>query len=344
MAILIVTAGVLLFSYPVLASAVNDYFAFREVSEYTADVEAMDQSELDRQIALAQAYNQDLPLSFPADPFSGNNLQDFEGTEFEDFELVQPGAMIGYLEIPDIHVYQSMYYGTSEEVLSKGLGLVENTSLPVGGPGTHAVISGHTGMASRALFTDLDKLEIGQVFFVHVLNQHFAYEVDQIVVVLPHETEELMIQKDQDLVTLVTCTPFGINDHRLLVRGHRIDWDFSVQEKGLGSLAGPNWTLWISILSVGAIIILLMIAKVWRDRRKDAAAKAEVDSAADPEALEASAKTDDSQEQNPQEAAAASEEPPNEEVLEETADSEQSEELEATEGGETDDCDHDQDA
>lgn len=269
-AVLIITGGVVLFNYPTIATFVNNAFASREVSEYTKIVENMDEDALQKEIDMALAYNQSLPLSFPADPFSTQNIRDFTGTEFENFDLIQPGAMIGYIEVPQIDVYQPVYYGTSDEVLDKGLGLVENTSLPVGGPGTHAVISGHTGMATRKLFTDLVDLVEGDLFFVHVLNQHFAYKVDQIRVVWPEETEELAIRQGQDYVTLVTCTPFGINDHRLLVRGSRVDYDFTKEDVSPNIFRRhPAYVKWVLILSAGLLLIILFILKVRHDHKKD---------------------------------------------------------------------------
>ncbi|MBR2187809.1 MAG: class C sortase [Eubacterium sp.] len=269
-AILIISGGVILFNYPTIATFVNNLFAYREISEYTEAANSLDQAALDEELALAHAYNEALPMSFPADPFSSTNIRNFTGTDFESFDLVQNGAMIGYLEIPEINLYQPVYYGTSNEVLDKGLGLVENTSLPVGGTGTHAVISGHTGMATRKLFTNLDEMKNGDLFFIHVLNQHFAYQVDQIEVVLPEQTEDLAIEKGQDYVTLVTCTPFGINDHRLLVRGSRVDYDFSEKEKEPALLqAYPAYRKWLLILGAGLAVIILFIIKVVRDLRKE---------------------------------------------------------------------------
>lgn len=211
--LLIILAGVLIFNYPNIATLVNDVFANREVTEYKKTVESMDERELKELMSKAKEYNQSLSQGFPADPFTGSNITDFSGTEFENFSMVKPGTIVGYLEIPSINIYLPVSYGTTEEVLDQGIGLLENTSLPVGGPGTHAVISGHTGLASRKLFTDLDQMKEGDLFFLHVLDQHFAYKVDQIKVVLPDETKYLQIEESKDYVTLLTCTPFGINDH-----------------------------------------------------------------------------------------------------------------------------------
>ncbi len=271
-AIVIILAGLIMFNYPNIATFVNNITANREVSEYQEAVDTKAIEELKAMMEKAKAYNASLPTNFPADPFSTQNINTFTGTDFEDFEMIQPGATVGVVEIPKIDIYQPIYYGTSEEVLSKGIGLVENTSLPVGGEGSHAVISGHTGMATRKLFTDLTKMETGDVFFIHVLNEHFAYEVDQIKVVLPHQTEDLAIEKDRDYVTLLTCTPFGINDHRLLVRGKRIDYDFTAEPEEhhfiTESTENPNKRKWIMAFGGAGIFLLLVLILIAHDARK----------------------------------------------------------------------------
>ena len=271
-AVVIILAGLILFNYPNIATFVNNITANREVSEYQEVVDAKAEEELRLMMEKAHAYNASLPTNFPADPFSTQNINLFTGTDFEHFEMVQPGATVGVVEIPKIDIYQPIYYGTSEEVLSKGIGLVENTSLPVGGAGSHAVISGHTGMATRKLFTDLTKMEMGDVFFIHVLNEHFAYEVDQIKVVLPDQTQDLAIEKDHDYVTLLTCTPFGINDHRLLVRGTRIDYSFSDDAEDhkpiLKEKADENTRKWIMAFGGAGIFLLLVLIVIVHDARK----------------------------------------------------------------------------
>lgn len=262
-----------MFNYPNIATFVNNITANREVSEYQEIVDSKAEEELAAMMDKAKAYNASLPTNFPADPFSSQNINVFTGTDFENFEMVQPGATVGVVEIPKIDIYQPIYYGTSEEVLSKGIGLVENTSLPVGGEGSHAVISGHTGMATKKLFTDLTKMELKDVFFVHVLNEHFAYEVDQIKVVLPEETQDLAIEKDHDYVTLLTCTPFGINDHRLLVRGTRIDYNFIVQPEEhhqtiISGEVNKNVRRWIMAFGGAGIFLLLVLIMIAHDARK----------------------------------------------------------------------------
>lgn len=259
---LIILSGIILLCYPSFANWINKRFEYNEISDYSMTVETMDDSRMQKELDMAMAYNQSLPVSFPADPFTSQNERDLTHTKFNDFDMVQKGAMIGYVEVPSIDVYLPIYYGTDEETLQKGAGLVENTSLPVGGSGTHAVISAHTGLASRKLFTDLPEVKEGELFFIHVLDLNLAYKVDQIRVVLPEQTSDLMIQKGKDLVTLLTCTPFGINDHRLLVRGARTDYDFSKDENETGIVPKTrhmDMYFWIAVLAVFAGIIFILI-------------------------------------------------------------------------------------
>lgn len=268
LAFLIVVGGVVLLCYPSFSGFINDKFAYREIEEYQKDVADYSEEKLKKMLETASAYNQSLPGGYPADPFTEQNIKELTEPEFRDFPMLQPGAMLGYVEIPAIDVYLPVYYGTSAEVLKEGLGLVENSSLPVGGVGTHAVISGHTGMASKKMFSDLNLLKEKDLFFIHVLNQHFAYQVDQIKVVWPTETDELQIQKGKDYVTLLTCTPFGVNDHRLLVRGTRIDYDFDgdKRENTIIPEVAMEKYLWIVVL--GSIIFMILIALIVKKIRK----------------------------------------------------------------------------
>ncbi len=265
----VIITGMAAISYPSFSTFVNQQFANNEIIEYQNQIENSEEVELQKYEALAAQYNSLLPITFPADPFTDENINDFEGTEFEDFFMVQEGSMLGYIEIPDIDIYLPVYYGTTDEVLAEGLGLLENTSLPVGGENTHAVISGHSGMASKKLFTDLNQLEMGDIFFTHVLSNDFAYQVDQIKVVLPTETDDLYIVDGEDYITLITCTPFGINDHRLLVRGKRIDYDFSTEN------IENTWTtegfidkyLWIIMLLIGIAAIIIWVTMKSRKKK-----------------------------------------------------------------------------
>ncbi len=261
---LVITVGLLGLNYPFLAGVVNDLFAYRELQGYQTEIQNTDDEELAQTLETARAYNTALS--------SGGSL-----TEFEDFTLLQTDALLGYVEVPQIGVYMAVRYGTENEVLKQSCGLVEDSSLPVGGESTHAVISGHTGMASKKMLTDLTQMQTGDIFFLHALGQDLAYQVDQITVVEPWDVDELAIVKGEDYVTLLTCTPYGVNDHRLLVRGSRIVYDFSTGPTEQQSSAMRYSTmerLRIGIAAVsGLIFVGMVIALLCTGKQKKAGLK-----------------------------------------------------------------------
>ncbi|MBR3417258.1 MAG: class C sortase [Oscillospiraceae bacterium] len=222
--VLIMLTGIAVFLYPPFSSWWNDRTQTRIIEEYNKAVGVLDTSQKDEMLDQAHAYN--AALASLADPMSQYEaLTDYSGV------LNIPGTgIIGYIDIPKIGVHLPVYHGTSAEVLNVAVGHLEGTSLPVGGKGSHAVISAHRGLPSAKLFSDLDQLTEDDQFSISVLDDIFTYEVDQINVVRPYETELLRPEPDKDLVTLMTCTPYGINTHRLLVRGHRIDTVISEEE------------------------------------------------------------------------------------------------------------------
>ncbi|MBR3448298.1 MAG: class C sortase [Oscillospiraceae bacterium] len=222
--VLIMLAGIAIFLYPAFSSWWNDRTQTKIIEEYNKAVGVLDTSQKDEMLDQAHAYN--AALASLADPMSQYEaLTDYSGV------LNIPGTgIIGYIDIPKIGVHLPVYHGTSPEVLNVAVGHLEGTSLPVGGKGSHAVISAHRGLPSAKLFSDLDQLTEDDQFSISVLDDIFTYEVDQINVVRPYETELLRPEPDKDLVTLMTCTPYGINTHRLLVRGHRIDTVISEEE------------------------------------------------------------------------------------------------------------------
>ena len=177
--------------------------------------------------------------------------------------------MMGYITIPKINETIRIFHGTEEAVLQVGAGHLESTSFPVGGADTHAVLSGHRGLPSANLFTDLDRLEKGDVFYIKILNRTFCYKIDRIVTVLPNDTTELAIQKGKDYVTLVTCTPYGVNSHRLLVRGERTDFD-ETQDIPVYHSTVELGTFWSRLpvqyrhmlIGVGAIIVFLIFERI----------------------------------------------------------------------------------
>lgn len=222
--VLIMLAGIAIFLYPAFSSWWNDRTQTKIIEEYNKAVGVLDTSQKDEMLDQAHAYN--AALASLADPMSQYEAL----TDYSSVLNIPGTGIIGYIDIPKIGVHLPVYHGTSPEVLNVAVGHLEGTSLPVGGKGSHAVISAHRGLPSAKLFSDLDQLTEDDQFSISVLDDIFTYEVDQINVVRPYETELLRPEPDKDLVTLMTCTPYGINTHRLLVRGHRIDTVISEEE------------------------------------------------------------------------------------------------------------------
>lgn len=216
--ILIFLIGLSLLLYPTVSDYWNSFHQTKAISNYADAVVELDNKEYDRILAEARAYNQSLVGR--ANPFV---LTDEEVKEYESQLNVTGNGIMGYIEIPGIDCSLPIYHGTDEAVLQIAVGHIEGSSLPVGGESTHCVISGHRGLPSAKLFTNLDKLKEGDIFLIRVLDETLTYEVDRILIVEPQEMESLGIEEGKDYCTLVTCTPYGINTHRLLVRGHRIE-------------------------------------------------------------------------------------------------------------------------
>ena len=216
--ILVFFAGLSLLLYPSLSDYWNSFHASQAVATYSEEVRNLNADKYDRLIGEAKEYNAALPGRYKAfflsesDRSTYNALLDVNGT-----------GVMGYIEIPTIQISLPIYHGTEDEVLQIAVGHLDWSSLPVGGEGTHCVLSGHRGLPSAKLFTNLDKLVAGDKFVIRVLDEVMTYEVDQILIVEPNDLSALAIEKGKDLCTLVTCTPYGVNSHRLLVRGHRVE-------------------------------------------------------------------------------------------------------------------------
>ena len=223
LALLLVLIGVGLLAYPAVSQWYNARDQSDVIAEYANHVDDMDDEEIEQELERAREYNEDLiHVVATADPFQDPTATDAEEySAYGDLLNLTPEGVMGYIEIPAIHVYLPIYHGVSKDVLAIGVGHLPETSLPVGGPSTHAVLAGHSGMSNARLFTDLPDLVKGDVFYIHVYNRTLTYTVDQIKTVVPTDTRDLVIVPDQDYVTLVTCTPYGVNSHRLLVRGIR---------------------------------------------------------------------------------------------------------------------------
>ena len=217
--VIIFITGLGIASYPFISNMVAQRHASQVVKDYETNVEEMDEEKIDAMKEAAKKYNEQLSNVVSVDDENENNEQ---GESYAD--LLNIGESLGYITIPKIDVNLPIYNGTSQDVLSKGVGHMEQSSYPLGGVSTHCVLTGHRGLPSAVLFTDLDKLEIGDEFYLHVLDEILAYKVDQIKVVEPNESGDLEIIDGKDYCTLVTCTPYAINSHRLLVRGERTEY------------------------------------------------------------------------------------------------------------------------
>ena len=231
----VIALGLLL--YPLLGELLNERYHSDVETVYTNAIEDADDAELAEQRRAAEMYNAML-RGEAAVSMGGASASPLVYAE----QLAIGGAMCT-IDIPKIGVYLPVRHGTGAETLERTVGHVVGTSLPVGGSGTHAALSAHSGMASAKLFSDIDQLVEGDTFYIHVLDEVLAYEVDQIATVLPGDTSLLQIEDGQDLVTLVTCTPFGVNTHRLLVRGHRVPYvPDLVTESSTTQKAASSWT------------------------------------------------------------------------------------------------------
>ncbi len=260
--VLFAVAGVLL-AYPLVSTIINSKYHSDIETAYTAAIEDSNADELEQQRQAAQQYN--TMLSGAAIAEGGASAPPLPYAE-----QLTVGGVICYIDIPKINVYLPVQHGTGAETLEKSVGHVVGTSLPVGGSSTHAVLSAHSGMASSKLFSDIDQLTEGDTFYIHVLGDTLAYKVNAINTVLPTDTRLLQIEDGKDLVTLVTCTPFGVNTHRLLVRGHRVPYlpeqeATAAEEKP----AASSWTQhYISGLAVGLGAVAVVGGGYFLARRK----------------------------------------------------------------------------
>jgi sortase A len=233
----------------------NQHKQNRLIDNYTTKVAELQEEEKSEARSAAEAYNNTLAgISDDAslDEDTYNALLNIDGS-----------GIMGYLEVPKIDVRLAIYHGTGEDALENGVGHLEDTSLPVGGSSTHCVLSGHRGLPSAKLFTDLDKLENGDLFYIYILGETLAYEVDQVLVVEPTQVDALKITPGQDYVTLLTCTPYGVNSHRLLVRGHRTEVVNETPEDNGARNNGTDIDLWV-IIPLALVILLLLAFAVYR--------------------------------------------------------------------------------
>lgn len=262
---LIFFTGLSMLLYPMFSNAWNERRSRELISGYTEQVAQIPKEDYSEWFDRADDYNRRLRTKKIPDAFA-------ESTEEADAEYISELAMnengiMGYIEIPRISVSLPIYHTTTPEVLERGVGHLQGSALPVGGESTHCVLSAHRGLPSAALFTDLDMLKEGDHFYIHVLDRILAYEVDQIKEVKPEETEDLAVTPGKDYVTLITCTPYGVNTHRLLVRGHRVEYveeTAAVEADSTVSSVHTRYGLWVAgglIFTLCFSIVLVIILK-----------------------------------------------------------------------------------
>ena len=272
---IIFLAGLSLLLYPFVANQWNNYRQKQLISGYeqvVSDKEAAEGIDYDAERKKAEDYNEALLPCVLPDSFA---LAESSGVDpvYMNTLNIAGDEMMGSVEIPKINIKIPIYHTTEEDVLNKGAGHLEGSSLPVGGANTHAVISAHSGLPSASLFTDLDQMKVGDHFLLHVLDETLCYEVDKISVVKPEDTSALAVEDGQDLVTLLTCTPYGVNTERLLVRGHRVPYvEEEVKEEKTvlsGSSLHTNYLLWVFVgLSVTALFVFVLYLKETKLKRR----------------------------------------------------------------------------
>lgn len=267
--------GLAILLYPTVSDRWNQYRANQLIATYTESVEGEAAVDYSEERAAADRYNEMLVGGEVPDVFAVRD--GVEDKEYESYLNITGNGMMGYCEIPSINVYLPIYHYTNTEVLEKGCGHIAGSSLPVGGESTHTVISAHRGLPSAKMFTDLNLLEEGDTFYLHVLDETLAYEVDTILVVEPDETKSLAIEPGSDYCTLVTCTPYAVNTQRLLVRGHRVEFKEEVYQEAKEETKAPDKNMvWAQVLCVilGLLLSFLIVSlSNLRTRRKKAKKK-----------------------------------------------------------------------
>ncbi len=257
--------GTSLLLYPTVSDYWNSFHQSQAIAKYAEEVALLDDGEVEKMFSDAHAYNQTLTTK-------NNRFQptEEEADVYQNVLNISNGVM-GYIEIPIIKTSLPIYHGVDESVLQVAVGHIPGTSLPVGGPGTHTVLSGHRGLPSAKLFTDLDQLVEGDIFIIRVADEVMTYEVDQILVVEPDEISSLAIEAGMDYATLVTCTPYGVNTHRLLVRGHRIE---NISESGSIQVTSDamqiDATLVAAVLAMIPLLILVLVVLLKSKKRNSA--------------------------------------------------------------------------
>ena len=244
--------GLSVMLYPIISNWWNSRVQSRAIANYEMAVNNMDDGEAEAMIAEAVDYNS--KIARLESPFT--NYEQVAG--YYDILDISGTGIMGYISIPSIQVEIPIYHGTSKSVLNVAAGHLEGSTIPVGGPTTHSVISAHRGLPSAKLFTDLDRLVVGDIFTINVLGEVYTYEVEEIHIVLPHEMDKLLVVPGKDIVTLMTCTPYAVNTHRLLLRSHRIDTKYVSDAKVVSDATKVDPMLVVPILSAPMVLLLIL--------------------------------------------------------------------------------------
>lgn len=268
--ILILVAGFGIMFYPVISNWYNTHEQSYALQSYTKSIQSLTPEMLAVEREKAVQYNQQRTTGILSDPYTNDTGE--KSTLYQSLLNLTGNGIMGKIEIPKIDVDLPIYHGTSEDVLDVGVGHMVESSLPVGGSGTHAVLTGHTGLRTAKLFTDLELLEVGDEFFITVLNETMAYQVEKIMIVEPQNVSSLQQARGADLVTLVTCTPYGINSHRLLVTGSRVAYareEIEQKIKQTETVMGREMQLTLIVLAAlaGVFIVLFVIFFIRKQRR-----------------------------------------------------------------------------
>lgn len=263
--IIFIILGVGIFLYPSISNYLAEKNHVDIIRKYDDLVVKIDEEKLNEEKEKARIYNENLSGDPVHDPFiigSGYALPE----NYKEVLNISNDGVMGYVEIPKISVYLPIYHGTSDDVLEKGVGHIQNTSVPVGGNSTHSVLTGHTGLPNAELFTRLDELVIGDIFYIHVLGDVLTYKVFETKVILPDKIDELQILNGKDYVTLVTCTPYGVNSHRLLVKAERVEYEeYSTGKSNTNSEETPSKTeniskhYYLTGTQIGIVILALIL-------------------------------------------------------------------------------------
>ncbi len=269
---LLFLTGFAILTYPTIADQWNTFRQSRLISDYQETISQMEEEDFEEVWAAARAYNQTFSQnSILSDVFGIDEAEHIEDTEYWQVLNVAGDGVMGYLTIPKINLRLAVYHGTEEQVLQTGVGHMNGTKLPIGGENNHTVLSAHRGLPSAKLFTDIDQLEPGDLFYLHILNEDLAYEVDRILPMVDKDNydaleEALKIEEGQDQVTLFTCTPYGVNSHRLLVRGHRVPYsgELDTAPTPVESMVQAIQNYYMLYLLLGLSVTVLVIFVLWR--------------------------------------------------------------------------------